>query len=320
MHAAPATALDPAAAAIILTTQSVTRQSLAGESLAPGSVIGRGFPATTGPEFTGLLPQGVSMARAANPHLQSGLVEAAEAVFAEHGLAAAKVSDITTRAGVSKGAFYLHFESKEALYEQICRSFLATITDRLRNHEMVLCDLTLSPLELFEKLGDADQALMDLLWDHRQPLSMILHGAIGTPSARLADEFIESIQAVMFHSISDHVQSHGIAMQFRPEFMAAVATGIIVMYARRVAAAHGQPDSERPDIGQDTRRFRRIMMLGSLLPAAQLDQMLLTLFSQSVPAQALRGMAVNPAEAVAGAADGSLQALADLYQGTNATR
>lgn len=221
------------------------------------------------------------MARAANPHLQSALVEAAVAVFAEHGLAAARVSDITDRAGVSKGAFYLHFESKEALYEQICRSFLATITDRLRNHEKVICDLTLSPLELFEKLGEADKALMDLLWDHRQPLSMILHGAIGTPSARLADEFIDSIQAVMLHSISDHHQSGGFAMQFRPEFMAAVATGIVVMFARKVAQSQGNPDAERPDVGQDIRRFRRIMVLGSLLPDEQLDSMLLTLFSQA---------------------------------------
>lgn len=245
------------------------------------------------------------MARVANPHLQSSLVDAAVVVFAEHGLAAARVSDITSRAGVSKGAFYLHFESKEALYEQICRSFLAMITERLRNHEKVLCDRSLSSLELFEKLSDADQSLMDMLWDHRQPLSMILHGAIGTPSARLADEFIDSIQAVMLHSISDQLQTNSVMTHFRPEFMAAVATGIIVMFARRMAAAHGQPDSERPDIGQDTRRFRRIMMLGSLLPSDQLDQMLLALFSEST--QHSPGPIAAPQPAAAAPAEGKAE-------------
>jgi AcrR family transcriptional regulator len=43
------------------------------------------------------------------------VLEAAAAVFAENGYAAAKVSDILKAAGVTKGALYFHFDSKEAL-------------------------------------------------------------------------------------------------------------------------------------------------------------------------------------------------------------
>src|SRR3978361_2154843 len=67
------------------------------------------------------------MPRAAARHVGIELLRAAEAAFAEHGLAAAKVEDIASRAGVSKGAFYLHFESKDDCWRQIVEAFLAKL-------------------------------------------------------------------------------------------------------------------------------------------------------------------------------------------------
>jgi AcrR family transcriptional regulator len=49
------------------------------------------------------------------------LVEAATQVFAEHGLLDTRIADIAERAGVSYGAFYHYFESKEALFREIAR-------------------------------------------------------------------------------------------------------------------------------------------------------------------------------------------------------
>ncbi|MFJ8605178.1 ScbR family autoregulator-binding transcription factor [Streptomyces shenzhenensis] len=43
------------------------------------------------------------------------VVEAAASVFAERGYAAATIAEILERAGVTKGALYFHFDSKEAL-------------------------------------------------------------------------------------------------------------------------------------------------------------------------------------------------------------
>jgi AcrR family transcriptional regulator len=43
------------------------------------------------------------------------VVEAAAAVFAERGYAAATIAEILERAGVTKGALYFHFDSKQAL-------------------------------------------------------------------------------------------------------------------------------------------------------------------------------------------------------------
>ena len=47
------------------------------------------------------------------------LLEAAEAVFAEQGYADASIVKITERAGVGQGTFYLYFESKLELFEEL---------------------------------------------------------------------------------------------------------------------------------------------------------------------------------------------------------
>ncbi len=49
------------------------------------------------------------------------ILEAAFAVFAEKGFAAARLDEIAARAGVSKGALYLYFETKEALFQAMVR-------------------------------------------------------------------------------------------------------------------------------------------------------------------------------------------------------
>ena len=53
------------------------------------------------------------------------LLRTAEEVFAEKGLEGARVEEIARRAKVSKGAFYLHFESKEEAFREVVESFLA---------------------------------------------------------------------------------------------------------------------------------------------------------------------------------------------------
>jgi AcrR family transcriptional regulator len=53
------------------------------------------------------------------------IVSAALAVFAEKGFAAAKLDDIAARAGVSKGAVYLYFETKEDVFRAVVEQAIA---------------------------------------------------------------------------------------------------------------------------------------------------------------------------------------------------
>jgi AcrR family transcriptional regulator len=53
------------------------------------------------------------------------ILEAALAVFAEKGFAAARMDEIAARARVSKGTIYLYFPSKEAVFKALVREMLA---------------------------------------------------------------------------------------------------------------------------------------------------------------------------------------------------
>ncbi|WP_394824122.1 TetR family transcriptional regulator [Pendulispora albinea] len=106
------------------------------------------------------------MSRTADPTAKISLLRAAEEVFAEKGLAAAKVQDITARAGLSKGAFYLHFESKEGAFRQVVEAFLARC--------MVMCTVPKpipssmnEPAQVLAHWQEKDVEIMEFLWQNR---------------------------------------------------------------------------------------------------------------------------------------------------------
>src|SRR4051812_38210780 len=79
------------------------------------------------------------MPRHADPTSRDGLVAAARAEFARRGLRGARIEDITAACGLSKGAFYLHFESKEKLFGDLVEAFAGEL---LRTGEARRADLT----------------------------------------------------------------------------------------------------------------------------------------------------------------------------------
>ena len=60
-------------------------------------------------------PKEVALARPANPHTRTRLLDAATNVIRAQGFAATTVDDICAAAGLSKGSFFHHFSSKEDL-------------------------------------------------------------------------------------------------------------------------------------------------------------------------------------------------------------
>ncbi|MFZ5618133.1 MAG: TetR/AcrR family transcriptional regulator [Pseudomonadota bacterium] len=60
------------------------------------------------------------------------ILDAALAVFTEKGFDAARVDDIAGRAGLSKGAIYLYFDSKEALLRGLIDREVAPAAQRLK--------------------------------------------------------------------------------------------------------------------------------------------------------------------------------------------
>ena len=83
-----------------------------------------------------MLPAGQPKFRRRKADRPDEIVAAALEIFSEKGFAAARLDDIAVRAGVSKGAIYLYFATKETLFLELVRAeltqWLADLTLKLK--------------------------------------------------------------------------------------------------------------------------------------------------------------------------------------------
>ena len=94
-------------------------------SAARGRAAGRTrLSAVTAGDFPGQ-PSGPRSPKGARTRAR--LLEAAKQIFEEEGFLEARISDISERAGLSHGAFYHHFDSKEQVFREIAE----TLDDQL---------------------------------------------------------------------------------------------------------------------------------------------------------------------------------------------
>ncbi len=62
---------------------------------------------------------------------RASILAAATRIFSDRGLAAATMDEVAREAGVSKGALYLYFESKDELYLEIAISTLSQVVEKM---------------------------------------------------------------------------------------------------------------------------------------------------------------------------------------------
>jgi len=98
------------------------------------------------------------------------LLDAGLAVFVEKGVAAATLDHVTQRAGVAKGTFYLHFESKEHLLAALQADFEQRLVERIDARVTDAGESWAARLDTWvdAALADypADRALHDVLFHH----------------------------------------------------------------------------------------------------------------------------------------------------------
>src|SRR5215204_5326252 len=62
---------------------------------------------------------------------RQAIIEAALDEFIARGFAATRLDDIAKRAGVAKGTIYLHFKDKESMFEELIRTAIVPMINRL---------------------------------------------------------------------------------------------------------------------------------------------------------------------------------------------
>ncbi len=130
---------------------------------------------------------------------KNSITDAATLLFARDGFESTTVAGICERAGVSKGAFYYHFESKEAVFLALIDTWLATL-------ERTLTEVTFQaenvPEGLLEMAGmmqpvfENNRFFMGLfleLWTHTNRNEKVRQATI-TPYRRFQDTFTNLIK------------------------------------------------------------------------------------------------------------------------------
>lgn len=141
------------------------------------------------------------------------VLDAALALFRERGFAATRVEDIGRRAGISKGAVYLYFASKEAIIEALVRRAAAPIAD--------------TALQFIEGVEG----------DPRQLLSMVFRML----AQRLSDPELLAIPSLVMREVASFPH---LAVMYRrevldrviPVFVGVLERGMAAGYLRKVDA------------------------------------------------------------------------------------
>lgn len=118
---------------------------------------------------------------------------AAKAEFMEKGFKAASLRNIVKTAGVTTGAFYGYYDSKEALFEALVGAQYAHFMDCYRKAQTDFAQLP--PEQQPNHMSDiSGQCMVDMLlyaYDHLDEFKLLLLCSEGTRFAGMLDEMVE---------------------------------------------------------------------------------------------------------------------------------
>jgi AcrR family transcriptional regulator len=214
------------------------------------------------------------MARPADPHARAALIAAARAEFVKKGIRGARIEDITAACGLSKGAFYLHYSSKEALFGEVVGEFSSAM-DRLvhqRIEAMERFHAEHGPLEAhdvaerserYERLvatnTEADLVMLELMWAYRDVVHVLMRGSQGTEFESLMWGMVDREVG----RVSQDFQRLQAQRTFRSDVPPTVIGSLLVGTYLLLAQQMSQME-QKPDLASWARSLHRLIREGSL--------------------------------------------------------
>lgn len=199
---------------------------------------------------------------------------AARAEFARKGLRGARIEDITAACGLSKGAFYLHFASKEALFTEVVGAFQSHMealnTRRMDDMERFFtAGGVLGPKDRLERSERYqrliqlellhDLAALEMVWEYRDVAHVLAAGTQGTEFEsllwRLTDMQVERI-ARDFRRL----QEAGAAdRDMDAHLFASVIVGAYLLLSKQMARL-----TEKPDLAAWAHTLQKLCQEGTM--------------------------------------------------------
>jgi AcrR family transcriptional regulator len=95
----------------------------------------------------------------------------AREVFAERGYHQTKIEDIVTRAGIARGTFYLYFQDKRAVFQELLADFFSTL-----QRSIIRIDVS---RDVTAQVRQNVRQVLQTLLDNRLVAKIMLSGAVG---------------------------------------------------------------------------------------------------------------------------------------------
>ncbi|RKG95141.1 TetR/AcrR family transcriptional regulator [Corallococcus carmarthensis] len=215
------------------------------------------------------------MPRPADPKARSALIASARAEFAKRGVKGARISDITAATGLSKGAFYLHFPSKEALFAALVEDFLAAL-ERLATERKSRMDRFCVQYGGVPGPGDVaarseryrdflrmeaalDVEMLELMWDQRELVTALIVGSQGTAFESVmwdvVDREVDRIAREFHHLRGQQPDTPDVD----PSLFGSFVVGTYLLLARRMGRL-----TQKPDLASWAVGLQRLMHEGTL--------------------------------------------------------
>ena len=165
------------------------------------------------------------------------LLDAGLAVFREQGMRTATVEDVTTRAGVAKGTFYLYFKTKEELG--------AALRERFAFEMLQAAEKMLAGLEADDWAGRAEALVRSVIrfqLERRDLAELVFHGL---PRPEGGDVVVESERRVL-ELFTDAVERGAAEGRFAVDDPQMTATLLFhAIHGALTGLAHGTGGEER---------------------------------------------------------------------------
>ncbi|MCA2977977.1 MAG: TetR/AcrR family transcriptional regulator [Myxococcaceae bacterium] len=197
------------------------------------------------------------MARPADPHARSALVASARQQFRAHGIQRARIEDITAACGLSKGAFYLHYDSKEALFAGLVTQFEgqldALFTTRIGEEDAFfarggpfrakdLAPRSARMAALTEMQARHDIAALELMWTWRDVIHVLINGCQGTAFDGVIWQAIDREQQRVIEACARLKRANVMRRDISNDVLATMFIGVWVLTMRKMVAQEQKPD------------------------------------------------------------------------------
>ncbi len=128
---------------------------------------------------------------------KESIKRAAKAVFAEKGFHKGSISDIISIAGTARGTFYLYYQSKRCIFEDILDDALTQLRQAIRPVDL---ELATPPID---QLRDSMKRVVNIFAHDPHLLRILLHQAVGLDAGfdEKMSDFFSSIMAMICRSL-----------------------------------------------------------------------------------------------------------------------